>query len=305
MEFLLGGTAACGAGFFSNPLDVVKIRMQLQGELQARGAYAVRYRNSFHAVYMVAKVDGLLALQKGLVPALGYQLIMNGIRLGSYQTFIDLGLTKNGRGEVSVPRSVLAGAVAGCIGAFVGSPMYLVKIHLQSQADARIAVGYQHKHDSTASALRDIYRNNGIRGLWSGVTSAIPRVMVGSATQLATFSKSKQLVENLELFPRGHWLNTLLASISGGAVVVLFMTPFDVVSTRLYNQGLDKSGRGFYYSGFMDCVVKMWTKESPFSFYKGWTANLLRLGPHTVLTLVFWDELRKLYGQMISSSNPT
>ena len=30
MEFALGGLAACGACFFTNPLDVVKTRMQLQ-----------------------------------------------------------------------------------------------------------------------------------------------------------------------------------------------------------------------------------------------------------------------------------
>lgn len=44
MEFLIGGIAACGAGFFTNPLEVVKTRMQLQGELQARGQHAIHYR---------------------------------------------------------------------------------------------------------------------------------------------------------------------------------------------------------------------------------------------------------------------
>jgi len=44
MELVLGGVAAVGAGLFSNPLEVIKIRMQLQGELQAKGKYAVHYR---------------------------------------------------------------------------------------------------------------------------------------------------------------------------------------------------------------------------------------------------------------------
>lgn len=33
-ECLTGGVAACGACLFSNPLEVIKTRMQLQGELQ-------------------------------------------------------------------------------------------------------------------------------------------------------------------------------------------------------------------------------------------------------------------------------
>lgn len=44
MEFVLAGTAAALAGGICNPLEVVKIRMQLQGELRAKGSYAVHYR---------------------------------------------------------------------------------------------------------------------------------------------------------------------------------------------------------------------------------------------------------------------
>lgn len=82
MEFLIGGTAAVCAGFFTNPLEVLKTRMQLQGELKAKGQHAVHYKNVLHAGYVVARNDGILALQKGLVPALWVQLVLNGSRLG-------------------------------------------------------------------------------------------------------------------------------------------------------------------------------------------------------------------------------
>lgn len=74
------------------------------------------------------------------------------------------------------------------------------------------------------------------------------------------------------------------------------MTPFDVVSTRLYNQPVDPiTGKGLKYSGIINCMLKIWKTESFIGFYKGWSASLLRLGPHTVLSLVFWQELRKSY----------
>lgn len=81
----------------------------------------------------------------------------------------------------------------------------------------------------------------------------------------------------------------------GGVTVVACMTPLDVVSTRLYNQGVDSRGKGLVYSGLIDCIKKIAQKEGLFAFYKGSTASLLRTGPHTVLSLNFWNEFRKLY----------
>jgi solute carrier family 25 protein 34/35 len=36
------------------------------------------------ALLKTARHDGVLSLQKGLVPALYFQIVMNGIRLGMY-----------------------------------------------------------------------------------------------------------------------------------------------------------------------------------------------------------------------------
>lgn len=126
MDFILSGVAACGACLFTNPLEVVKTRMQLQGELQSRGTYQVFYRNVFHAFYTIGKVDGLAALQKGLAPGLVYQFFMNGVRLGSYAIIESSGYIHTD-GRVSAAKSTIAGSVAGVVGALMGSPIYLVR----------------------------------------------------------------------------------------------------------------------------------------------------------------------------------
>lgn len=127
MDFLLSGMAACGACVFTNPLEVVKTRMQLQGELKAPGTYQRHYRNVFHAFFTIGKVDGLAALQKGLGPALLYQFLMNGIRLGTYGLAERKGYLSTDEGVLSPVRSAAAGALAGVIGAYLGSPIYLVR----------------------------------------------------------------------------------------------------------------------------------------------------------------------------------
>lgn len=295
MDFLLSGVAACGACLFTNPLEVVKTRMQLQGELRSRGTYQVYYRNVFHAFYTIAKVDGLSGLQKGLVPGLVYQFFMNGVRLGSYAIIESSGYIYNQNGKVSTVRTTLAGAVSGVVGAVMGSPVYLVKTHLQSQSTSSIAVGHQYKHQGMIHALKVIYKEHGVLGLWRGSSAAVPRVSVGSAAQLSTFSSSKELVLELQVFPKNSWLVALSAGMISSVVVVLAMTPFDVVSTRLYNQPVDQLGKGQLYKGFPDCFSKTLKKEGLTGLYKGLGASYFRLGPHTILSLFFWDELRKFY----------
>lgn len=142
----MSGLAACGACLFTNPLEVVKTRMQLQGELQSPGTYQRHYKNVFHAFITIGKVDGLAALQKGLAPALLYQFLMNGIRLGTYGLVEARGYLHTAEGTLNPALSAATGALAGITGAYLGSPIYMVKTHLQAQAASEIAVGHQYKH---------------------------------------------------------------------------------------------------------------------------------------------------------------
>lgn len=288
VDFVLGATACCLACVFTNPLEVVKTRLQLQGELRSRGTYPRHYRGVLQAVLAVGRADGLRGLQKGLTAGLLYQGLMNGVRFFLYSHAEAIGLTQRPGGTVA------AGAVAGALGAFVASPAYLVKTQLQAQASAAIAVGHQHNHQSVSGAFETIYRKQGILGLWRGVNGAVPRVMVGSAAQLATFASAKEWVKKQEWFQDDSWLVALAGGMISSVAVAIAMTPFDVVSTRLYNQPVDEMGRGKLYRGFLDCFLKISTKEGVFALYKGITAAYIRLGPHTILSLLFWDELRKL-----------
>lgn len=120
MDLVLGASACCLACVFTNPLEVVKTRLQLQGELQKRGTYPRLYRGFVASVVAVVRADGLCGLQKGLAAGLLYQGLMNGVRFYCYSLACQAGLSQQPGG------TVVAGAVAGALGAFVGSPAYLV-----------------------------------------------------------------------------------------------------------------------------------------------------------------------------------
>lgn len=67
-------------------LQVVKIRLQLQGELQKIDASMKLYRSVFHGLYQIGRYDGIGALQKGLGPAIPFQFILNSVRYEQMNT---------------------------------------------------------------------------------------------------------------------------------------------------------------------------------------------------------------------------
>lgn len=66
------------------------------------------------------------------------------------------------------------------------------------------------------------------------------------------------------------------------------------MSTRLYNQGVDKKGAGIFYNGVIDCATKIFKAEGIAGFYKGFWPHYVRLGPHSALVLLIFDELKSL-----------
>ena len=108
---------------------------------------------------------------------------------------------------------------------------------------------------------------------------------------------------SFQFFKPDSVLNSFGGSVCGGCVVVACMTPFDVVSTRLYNQPVDSSGRGTIYHNLGDCFVKIFRSEGLWGFYKGWGPSFFRLVPHTILSLVFWDQLRIMHSQWTNTED--
>lgn len=76
--------------------------------------------------------------------------------------------------------------------------------------------------------------------------------------------------------------------------MAITITPPDVILTRLYNQPLDDAGKGKYYSGVVDCLIKIVKTEGPSALYKGFWPSYLRVAPHSTLVLVFYDEVKAM-----------
>jgi len=223
-----------------------------------------------------------------------YQFVVNGARLGTYQMIVQKGWTKRSDGTISSGKTLFFALVCGAFGGAICSPFFLVKTHLQSKAnEISIAVGHQHKHEGMLKALQSIYKAHGVRGLWRGTTSNVPRLCAASAGQLLSFEKIHEYMKRQ--FPDRTYLPLCLSSFGAGFFMALAMAPFDLIATRFYNQGTDAKGKGLFYRSVVDCTVKIYQKEGLLAFYKGLTACYFRLGPYTMLVLVIWDRMKHFH----------
>jgi solute carrier family 25, member 34/35 len=130
-------------------------------------------------------------------------------------------------------------------------------------------------------------------GLWRGWTGILVRTAVGSSAQLATFSNTKDLLMKYEFFADSIFYTAFIASMVSGLCTAVTMTPFDTVATRMFNQGVNLQGRGLLYKSVLDCFVKTLRVEGFWALYKGFLANYMRIAPHTILNLTFWEQFKK------------
>lgn len=225
-------------------------------------------------------------------------MTLNGCRLGFYDpirtTLNSLVLTRsplnthdpNVKAMQSLPVNIASGASSGILGAFLGSPFFLVKTRLQSFSPF-LPVGTQHQYRSAADGMRQIYGAEGIRGLWRGVGPAMVRTGFGSSVQLPTYFFAKRLLQRNFDIKDGTPLH-LMSSSASGFVVCCVMHPPDTVMSRMYNQ------TGNLYSGAFDCLYRTVKTEGILAVYKGFFAHLARILPHTILTLTLAEQTNKL-----------
>lgn len=216
------------------------------------------------------------------------------LSFGIFDMVSAFGWTQNPDGSISIWRGFLYGGLSGTLGSCLANPFFLVKIQMQSYSNEKVAVGFQHKHASVMSAFKKIYAAHGIRGLYRGVTGNIPRGILGSGSQLAMFEPLRHHLNGNDLNRLHPYLNTFLCSTIAGSAMAVAVTPSDIILARLYNQPLDENGKGKYYSGVYDCVMKMIKIEGLSSLYKGFWPSYLRMAPQSTLTLILYDESKML-----------
>ncbi|KAF7531357.1 hypothetical protein G7054_g8963 [Neopestalotiopsis clavispora] len=262
LPFINGGLSGMLATTVIQPIDMVKVRLQLAGEGVATGPKP----SAIGIASDIIRQGKVGDLYTGLSAGLLRQGVYTTARLGFFDTFMgQLGQrAKNNGTTVGFAERAAAGLGAGGIAAFIGNPADLALIRMQSDGLKPLAERKNYK--SVIDALASITRSEG----------------------LAFFSEAKA-----QLKTRTAWSSrtqTLTASAIAGFFASFLSLPFDFVKTRLQKQQRGPDGK-LPYKSMADCFRKVAKEEGVLRFYRGFGTYYVRIAPHAMVTLIVVDYL--------------
>ncbi|EPS72906.1 hypothetical protein M569_01849 [Genlisea aurea] len=293
--FVEGGVASIVAGCSTHPLDLLKVRLQLQGE----AIHTLRPALAFHSHHIhlppprlglvsvgfnILRQEGLAGLFSGVSATVLRQALYSTTRMGLYQVLKDK-WTDPDTHTMSLQRKILAGLLSGGVGAAVGNPADVAMIRMQ--ADGRLPASQRRNYKSAVDAIHQIVKSEGLSGLWRGSSLTVNRAMLVTASQLASYDHFKETIVGKDLMKEGVG-SQVAASFGAGFVAAVVSNPVDVIKTRVMNM------RENSYVGAVDCAMKTMKTEGLSALYKGFIPTISRQGPFTVVLFLTLEQVRKL-----------
>lgn len=272
LPFINGGLAGMTATTVIQPIDMIKVRLQLAGE----GVKTGPKPTPVSVVRDIMASGRALDLYTGLSAGLLRQAVYTTARLGFFDTFMkSLAVSAEQKGtKVGFKERAGAGLAAGGLAAMVGNPADLALIRMQS--DGLKPAAQRDNYKSVIDALVRISKNEGITRLWAGCYPTVVRAMALNFGQLAFFSEAKNQLKGTSLSSRTQ---TLTASGIAGFFASFFSLPFDFVKTRLQKQTKLPDGT-LPYKGMFDCFKKVAKDEGLLRVYRGFGTYYVRIAPH-------------------------
>jgi hypothetical protein len=257
-SIIFGGLSASLTCNFTHPIELIKTRMQITNK---------PFMQNFTSLI---NNEGPLALWRGVRVAWAREIVYSSIKIGGYKPIRDLICTDR---TPSFLNKFAAGAICGSVGCVFGNPFDVLKIKIQASKSAV----------SVKDILKTEYKQKGFRMLHRGLGINIMRATVLNGTKMSTYDASKGILETRFGWSREGTANIFASAFISGFCIACFITPFDVLRTRIMNNNSAVS-------------FKTLKNGVPSILYRGFFPLWFRAVPNSILQMFFYENLMMISG---------
>ncbi|KAJ4722202.1 Mitochondrial carrier protein [Melia azedarach] len=311
---VIDATAGAVAGGISrtvtSPLDVIKIRFQVQLEPTSSWAFLngkvvrpAKYTGMLQATKDIFREEGLPGFWRGNVPALLMVMPYTAIQftvLHKLKTFAAGSSKAENHIHLSPYLSYVSGALAGCAATIGSYPFDLLRTILASQGEPKV-------YPTMRSAFVDIVRARGFRGLYAGLSPTLVEIIPYAGLQFGTYDTFKRWtmawnrLRSSNTSSTGANNNSLssfqlfICGLAAGTCAKLVCHPLDVVKKRFQIEGLQRHPKygarvdPRAYRNMLDAIRRILQAEGWAGLYKGIVPSTVKAAPAGAVTFVAYE----------------
>lgn len=278
---IAGATAGLVSRFCIAPLDVVKIRLQLQtSPLRNRVVSSIHNRDGATSIIRsIFRKEGIRGFWRGNIPAELLYITYGSIQFSTYRLTTDL------LSMISTPipdpaMTFFAGAFAGAVATSATYPLDLLRTRFAAQGTSKV-------YASLLSSVHTIYLKEGLPGFFRGVGAGVAQIVPYMGLFFSTYETLRPLFAKLELpFGSGDATAGVLASV----VAKTGVFPLDLIRKRIQVQGpaRERFAGGtipLYGKGVWRVGNEIVSKEGWRGLYRGLAIGLIKAAPAGAVTM--------------------
>ena len=262
-----GAFAGAVARIFVAPLDVIKIRLQIQKENYS--LTNAKYKGAVSAMATIAREEGIRkGLWAGTLPALCLWIPYTGIQFGMLNVLSTSSNNNN---------NFLFGAVAGATATIATYPFDIIRTQLASQ-------GIPKTYNGVFDAFYGLVRR---RKLYAGLGITLIEIVPATSVQFGVYGYLDKKM-NSDKNSKNHFAKGFIA----GSCARVAIHPLDVMKKRLQVVGLKRAasyGAAETAHKAFPLVVSILKTEGPRGFYKGLVPALCKSAPSSAITFGVYE----------------
>ncbi|CAL6387430.1 unnamed protein product [Bathycoccus prasinos] len=307
-----GAFAGAVARVFVAPLDVIKIRLQIQKENYS--LTNAKYKGAFSAMSTIAREEGIRkGLWAGTIPALCLWIPYTGIQFGMLNALNSSSSLSSSSSSSFLNNNFVFGAVAGATATVATYPFDIIRTQLASQG---IPKTYNGVFDAFFGLLR---RRKLYAGLGITLIEIIPATSVqfGVYEYLNSIGKESSNTNNNNKSSSGSSrssnssssnsfeLNHFAKGFLAGSCARVAIHPLDVMKKRLQVVGLKRAasyGAAETANKAFPLVLSILKTEGVRGFYKGLVPALCKSAPSSAITFGVYDSNNSRKRQFLRSA---